>query len=221
MNGRNPHQGTDPHANAPIETRGPSLAAAKVAMVIAHGRGATANGIITLSGDLDIPGVTYLAPQAAGRTWYPHSFTAPVNENEPSFSSGLALVDSLVDRVLETELTPANLVLCGFSQGACLIGEYAARNTRDYGGIALLSGGLVGPDGTEFVYEGSLKNVPVFIGCSDDDPHIPLKRVEETAMVFEALGAAVDKRIYSGMGHGINEDELTALKSLVSAATTS
>jgi len=207
-----------PHQNERTATAGQSLADAAVAVVLVHGRGATADGILELAGELDGEGVAYLAPQAAGRTWYPNSFLAPVETNEPGRSSGLERLDDLVVAAGEAGIDPSRVVLAGFSQGACLASEYVARTPRRYGGLAALSGGLIGESLDPTAYEGDLAGTPAFLGCSDTDPHIPERRVRETADVLDGLGASVDCRLYEGMGHTINEDELAAVSALVESA---
>lgn len=207
----------DPHGSQPIQTAGESLGEASAAVVLAHGRGATARGILGLSREIGVEGVAYLAPAAARNTWYPQSFMAPTEANQPWLSSALSLFGRAVERATE-DLPRERLVVGGFSQGACLASEFAARNADRYGGVVALSGGLIGPDGVEFEYDGSMDGTPAFVGCSDDDPHIPLERVEETAETFEALGATVDLRIYEGMGHGIVPDEIEAVRGIVAAA---
>ena len=198
----------DPHAGAPIYTLGLSLEQARAAMILLHGRGASAQGILDLALDLQHPDFAYLAPQAAGYTWYPYSFLTPLEQNEPALSSALELVGRLVRQVESAGITPERIVLAGFSQGACLVSEFAARNARRYGGLLVFSGGVIGPPGTPRNYPGSLDGTPIFLGCSDVDPHIPVERVEETAEVFTRLGARVDKAIYPGMGHTILQDEI-------------
>ena len=198
----------DPHAGAPIYTLGLSLEQARAAMILLHGRGASAQGILDLALDLLHPDFAYLAPQAAGYTWYPYSFLTPLEQNEPALSSALELVGRLVRQVESAGITPERIVLAGFSQGACLVSEFAARNARRYGGLLVFSGGVIGPPGTPRNYPGSLDGTPIFLGCSDVDPHIPVERVEETAEVFTRLGARVDKAIYPGMGHTILQDEI-------------
>jgi phospholipase/carboxylesterase len=204
-----------PHHDQPVLETGSALADARLAVILLHGRGASARGMIALAEELDVPGVAYRAPQAARRSWYPQSFMAPVEENEPDLSAALRVIDDLIDQLCETSLTEEQIVLGGFSQGACLATEYAARNTQRYGGVVGLSGGLIGPEGTDFDYEGTLDGTPVFLGCSDQDPYIPLERVEETAEAFRHLGAKVTKRIYEGMGHTTNEDELDHVRALL------
>jgi predicted esterase len=186
-------------------------------MVMIHGRGATADSILTLVPAIDTPGFVYLAPQAAGNTWYPNSFLAPIPSNEPGISSGLAAIDDIMERIEAADIPPERTMLLGFSQGACLSLEYAARNARRYGGIAGLSGGLIGPDGTPRNYSGSFDGTPVFLGCSDVDSHIPAERVRETAGVLEKMGAIVTMRLYPGMGHTVNDDEVKHVRELMAA----
>ncbi len=203
------------HQDQPVLDAGASLSEAQAAVILLHGRGASARGMLALADELDLADVAYLAPQAARRSWYPQSFMAPIEENEPELSSALQVVGDLIEQACEGRLTADQVVLGGFSQGACLAAEYAVRHPQRYGGIVGLSGGLIGPEDTDFEYEGTLDGTPVFLGCSDQDPYIPLERVEETAEVFRRLSAKVTKRIYEGMGHATNEDELDHIRSLL------
>src|SRR6476661_4780781 len=148
-------------------------------MVMIHGRGATAESILTLVPAIDSPGFVYLAPQASGNTWYPNSFLAPIPSNEPGLSSGLAVLGALLAEVAAAGIPPERVGLLGFSQGACLTLEFAARHAQRYGAVIGLSGGLIGPDGTPRDYPGGFSGTPVFLGCSDVDFHIPKERVEE------------------------------------------
>ncbi|HMR67729.1 MAG TPA: phospholipase, partial [Anaerolineae bacterium] len=197
----NQTQVKDPHQDQKVYTAGKSLAEAKAAMILVHGRGATAPSILSLGQEFDHPDLAYLAPQAANYTWYPYSFLAPLDHNEPGLSSGLAKIGELVARVEAAGIPAEKIIIAGFSQGACLASEFVARNARRYGGLLVFSGGLIGPPGTPRDYEGSLEGTRVFLGCSDIDPHIPEARVHESAGVFERLGAQVVEKIYSGMGH--------------------
>jgi len=185
-------------------------------MILVHGRGGTAEDILRLAGQLGRDDFCYLAPQAAGRSWYPFRFLAPLEENEPYLSSALRVLDDLFERLTAAGIPTERVFLLGFSQGACLTLEWVARNARRYGGAAGLSGGLIGPPGRDFAYEGSLAGTEVFLGCSDIDPHIALGRVEETASVLAELGASVTKRIYPGMGHTINADEIDHVRAMMS-----
>jgi predicted esterase len=186
-----------------------------MAVIMLHGRGGSAEDILSLASEFQVADVAYVAPQAAGSTWYPYSFLAPLEQNEPDLTSALRLVEAAVDRLTADGLSAERVVVVGFSQGACLALEFAARHARRYGAIAALSGGLIGPPGTPRDYAGSFDGTPVFLGCSDVDPHIPVERVRESAGVLQRLGAAVDERIYPGMGHTVNADEILAVRTLI------
>lgn len=204
-----------PHQGQPVLTAGVPLDQANAALVMVHGRGATAESILTLAPALDVPGFAFLAPQAAGNTWYPNSFLAPIQSNEPGITSGLQAIDDVLRRVRAAGVPLDRTFLLGFSQGACLALEYTARHARRFGGVAGLSGGLIGPAGTPRDYEGSLEGTPVFLGCSDVDSHIPAARVLETADVMRKLAGRVTARLYPGMGHTINEDEIAAVRNMM------
>ncbi|NBC85474.1 MAG: phospholipase [Bacteroidetes bacterium] len=206
---------TDPHADQPIYSTGTPLDEASAVMILIHGRGATAQSILRLAGDVAPDGVACLAPQASHRTWYPQSFLAPIEKNEPYLTSALGAVDALIRTIEEAGVARNRVVLLGFSQGACLACEYAARHAERYGGIVALSGGLIGPEDEPLSYDGDLEGTPAFLGCSDQDPHIPLERVQETAEVLREMGADVDRRIYPGMGHTTNDDELRAVRDML------
>jgi predicted esterase len=183
-------------------------------MILVHGRGASAEDIMTIGAELLHPGFAYLAPQAAGNAWYPNPFTAPIETNEPYLSSALEVLENLLAKV-EAHIPAQRVILLGFSQGACLTLEFAARHARRYGGVVGLSGGLIGPDGTPRDYPGSFDGTPVFLGCSDIDPHIRKDRVLEAAEVFRRMNAKVTVRLYPGMGHTVNEDEIEAVREIV------
>jgi len=203
------------HQGQPAVAAGRPLREADTAVVMVHGRGASAESILTLADELGRPELSYVAPQAAGSTWYPYSFMAPIERNEPYLSSALDVLEGLLAQ-LEAEGIPAErTVLLGFSQGACLTLEFAARHAKRYAGLVALSGGLIGPPGTPRDYPGSFDGTPVFLGCSDRDPHIPEERVHESAEVFRRMGAQVTERIYPGMGHTVNEDELSWVRDLL------
>ena len=184
-------------------------------MLLVHGRGATAESILTLADLLDVPGFGFLAPQAVDNTWYPNRFLAPLPANEPWLSSALALLEDIMATLAGSGVPAERTILLGFSQGACLALEFVARHARRYGGVAGLSGGLIGPDNTPRDYPGSLDGTPVFLGCSDVDPHIPAPRVAHTAEVLTRLGAGVTARLYPGMGHTINDDELDSVRQMM------
>lgn len=209
---------SDPHAGQPVLRFGPSVTEARLVAIMLHGRGASAEDILGLAQEFSAPGVAYLAPQAAGSTWYPYSFLAPIERNEPSLTSALNTIGGLVKQLEIQGVAPNHIALMGFSQGACLTLEFAARHARRYAVIAAFSGGLIGPPETPRDYGGGFDGTPVFLGCSDVDPHIPVGRVLESAALFRRLGAAVDERIYAGMGHTIDPDELGAVDALLTAA---
>ena len=207
-------------AGAPLEH-------AHMAVILVHGRGATAESMLSLAEELApmsseseahgeaFKSIAFLAPQAPGHAWYPYSFLASIEQNEPHLSNALQTLDGLFEQLEQAGLPPERVMLLGFSQGACLSLEYAARHARRYAGVAGLSGGLIGPPGTPRDYPGSLDGTPVFLGCSDVDPHIPEERVYETAQVLERMGAQVTTRIYPGMGHTVNEGELVLVRRML------
>jgi predicted esterase len=198
-----------------VRTAGVPLDRAAAAMILVHGRGATAESILELARVLALPGFAFLAPQAAGGTWYPQSFLAPIPLNEPGISSGLSVIDALVESIGAAGVPAERTMLLGFSQGGCLASEYVARRGRRLGGLAALSGGLIGPDDTPRDYPGDLAGTPAFLGCSDVDFHIPRERVELTAEVLGRMGAEVDMRLYPGMGHTVNQDEIDAVRAMM------
>lgn len=204
-----------PHQGARILTGGAPVASARGALILTHGRGATAESILTLAPLLGADDLAWFAPQASGNTWYPFSFLSPISQNEPGISSGIQLLAELVASIERQGIAAERIALAGFSQGACLTLEFSARHARRYGALVGFSGGLIGPDGTPRDYAGSLAGTPVFLGCSDIDSHIPLPRVHESARVLEGLGGAVDERIYPGMGHQVNDDEIAAVRAIL------
>ena len=207
----NPH----PHGGQPVLRRGTAPAEARVAVILVHGRGDSADGILGLTGEFPIDDIAWIAPQAAGHTWYPYSFLAPIPQNEPGLSSALRVLGEILQMLGDEGVPPERVALMGFSQGACLAQEFAARQARRYHAIVGLSGGLIGPPGTPRDYAGTFGGTPVFLGCSDVDPHIPETRVRESAEVFGRMGAAVDARIYPRMGHTVNSDEIAAVTALL------
>jgi len=211
----NPFEG--PHQQTETATHGAQPERARAAMIMVHGRGATARGLLQLADEFAQPDFHYAAPQAAGHTWYPYSFLAPKEKNQPGISSGLQRIHDLVASLGEAGIPAAKIILLGFSQGGCLATEFAARHPRGYGGVVGLSGGLIGPDIDPERYGGDLGGTPVFLGCSDVDPHIPKERVDETEAVFQNLGGSVTKKLYRGMGHTVNEDEIKQVRSIMAA----
>ncbi len=205
----------DPHQGQPIYTTGKPLQEARGALILVHGRGATAQSILTLAAELPYPDLAYLAPQAAENTWYPYSFLMPLARNEPYLTSALRQVAAVLAQVAAAGIPAERVILGGFSQGACLATEFVARNAQRYGGLLTFSGGLIGPPETPRDYAGSLAGTPVFLGCSDIDAHIPKERVLESAEVLRGLAAQVTAKLYSNMGHTINEDELQHARQII------
>jgi glyoxalase family protein len=196
-------------------TAGPPPREANAALILVHGRGGSAREMLRLAREIADGTVACVAPQASGHTWYPYSFLSPLEQNEPGLSSGLAVLEALVRETIEAGVPRKRVALLGFSQGACLALEFVARSAGRYGGVIGLSGGLIGPPGTPRDYPGSLNATPILLGCSDVDPHIPLERVEETATVLTGLGGEVTKRIYPGLGHTVNRDELDRARAML------
>lgn len=210
---------TGPHAGQPILTAGVPIERARVAMILIHGRGAGAQSILGLAAALEEAGahadIHYIAPHAAGATWYPQRFLAPLKANQPYLDSARAALHSLIAQCVAKGIPQDRVVIAGFSQGACLSLDTALHAPRRYGAVVALSGGLIGPPGTTFDADGDLAGTPVFIGCSDVDMHIPVERVHESAAAMRRLGAEVDERIYAGMGHTVNDDEVNCVVELL------
>jgi phospholipase/carboxylesterase len=204
-----PHQKTTPAA------AGRSPEEADIAMILVHGRGATPESMLTLADEFNEPDIHYVAPRASQSTWYPYSFLMPTNQNQPGLNSGLQAIHNLIEDLLVKGINREKIIIGGFSQGACLASEFAARHPARYGGIVALSGGLIGDSVDIGHYEGDMDGTPVFLGCSDVDPHIPVERVHETEAVFQKLGADVTKKIYPGMPHTVIEDEVRQVKKLI------
>jgi predicted esterase len=204
-----------PHAGQPLATAGAPLGKSPVAMILVHGRNALPANILSFVPAFGRPDITYLAPAAAGGTWYPLSFMADTEKNEPGISSGLWVLEQLVEHVVRAGVRKARIVLLGFSQGACLTSQFAASHADRYGGVVLYSGGLIGPRGTTWNSPGSFSGTPVFLGCSDVDAHVPKTRVDESAAVFRRMGATVTEQIYPGMGHLVNEEEIAFTRTLL------
>lgn len=214
---RSPQPG--PHSGAVRATAGAPLEGAKAAVVMIHGRGDSAAGILGLAGAFPVPGVAFLAPQATQNVWYPYPFMSALAVNQPWLDSALAAVDEIVTTVTDAGVPYDRLVLLGFSQGACLASEYAARHPRRYGGVVALSGGLIGPEVEAGRYVGDLAGTPSFFGCSDVDPHIPIGRVTASAELYRSRGAAVEQRTYHGFGHSVNQDEVDWVQDLLESLT--
>jgi predicted esterase len=205
------------HDGQPLLEAGEPLEVAQAAAILVHGRGASPEDILySLSPALDLPGFAFLAPGATGGAWYPKTFAAPLETNEPWLSSALDRLDHLIARV-EQHVPASQVVLLGFSQGACLTLEYAARHARRYGAVVGLSGALIGPPGMPRAYPGSLEGTPVLLSSSDPDPHVSADLVRQAGAVLAELGGDVQVRIYPEMGHTINEDEMVDTRNLMAA----
>jgi len=206
-----------PHEGQPVAEAGAPLGQGPAVVIMVHGRNAAPANILDLGRRFERPQLTYLAPAAAGGTWYPHGFMADIASNEPGISSGIGVLDTLVARVEAAGMPKSRIVLAGFSQGACLTSEFAIRHPARYGGVLIFTGGAIGPAGTRWNAHGDFEGTPVFLGCSDRDAHVPESRATETADVFRRLGADVILRIYPGMGHLVNDDEIGFAQGLLDA----
>lgn len=201
--------------NTEILTDGAPLNEAKKALIMIHGRGAGAHDILSIAKHLNVQDFALIAPEAQNRTWYPLSFLAPLNENEPSFSNSLEAIHQVVVAIQQNGIEKENIYFLGFSQGACLALEFTSRNAAKYGGIVAFTGGLIGDKIYEEHYHGNFENTPVFIGTSDPDFHVPVERVNDTEALMKKLGASVTKKIYPEMGHTISQDEVNLANELV------
>lgn len=204
-----------PHQGQPIRMAGEPISRARAALLMVHGRGASAEDILSLANEFDQAGFAYLAPQAAENTWYPNRFLVPLAENEPWLSSALAFVGDVLAEIVNAGIPAKRIILLGFSQGACLALEFAARHAQRYGGLVGLSGALIGPDDAPREYQGSLAGTPVFLGCSDVDFHVPKERVQQSAQVLEQLNGEVTVRLYPNLDHSVNQDEIDFVRKLM------
>jgi phospholipase/carboxylesterase len=187
---------------------GKDLVGAERALILLHGRGGSAEDVLSLADYLPVEGYALLAPQATGHSWYPYSFLETPERNQPWLGSALDLVDSLVREVMAAGIARDRIFLAGFSQGACLTLEFAARNAARYGGVAAFTGGLIGDRIYSENYKGDFAGTPFFIGTGDRDPHVPLTRVDATARLLRGMGADVTEKVYPGRPHTIVADEL-------------
>lgn len=211
------HTTSNPHADQPTLTAGTPADQAKAILILLHGRGGDAHGMLELFNTLQVDGLTAIAPQAANHTWYPQSFLAPLDANQPYLDSALQRITSILNNLTSSGMPSHRIALLGFSQGACLTCEFIARNPRKYGAVMALTGGLIGPPGGLSTYNGALENTPVFLGTSDPDSHVPISRVEETRDILTKIGGQVELRRYPGMPHTINDDEIDACRKLLHA----
>lgn len=219
----------DPHGRGRIARTGVAASAARMAVILGHGRGGSPEDMLGLAEHLALPDVAFIAPEAAGRSWWPGSFLAPIEANQPGLRSGLAAIEAIYNELAREGVESQRVAVLGFSQGACLALEYAARTGHAMGAIIALSGGLVGSSDADaaprddlygyadkhFDYATSLDEVPVFLGCHERDPHIPLARVRQSEAVFKALGATVTARIHPGTGHGVSEQDIRFVRGLL------
>jgi phospholipase/carboxylesterase len=199
---------SSPHLDQPVRFAGAALQQAKAAVILIHGRGASAADILGLAGEMYDPEIAYLAPEAAGHTWYPYSFLAPLDQNEPWLSSALEKIGATIQLATSVGVPLNKTVLCGFSQGACLSTEFVARNPKRYGGLIAFTGGLIGPPGISLEHPGELFGTPAFLGSGDPDPHVPWSRVEESAQILTKMGGTVTLRRYPNRPHTVSEDEI-------------
>lgn len=198
-----------------IKQGGLPLDRAKKALIMIHGRGASASGILELAPHLKVGQYALLAPQATNHTWYPHSFLAPPQENQPWLDSALEAVGQTVDMAIRAGMATQDVYFLGFSQGACLASEFMARNAATYGGAAIFSGGLIGDRIYPENYHGDFGGTPIFVGCSDIDSHVPVERIKETTAQLQLANAQVTEKIYANMGHTIVQDEIEMVNRLI------
>ena len=208
----------DLHRDGPVRQFGKPLADASGAIILLHGRGGSAENILMLAGDLYLPQLAYLAPQAAGNSWYPNSFLAPVAQNEPWLTSALYKVEATLQMANDAGVCADRIVIAGFSQGACLATEFAARHPRRYAGLIAFTGGLIGPPGADLTHEGDLAGTPALFSSGDPDPHVPWQRVEESARILAEMGAAVTSRRLTNRPHTISSQEIDLANRLIRAA---
>jgi len=206
---------SDPHKDGPIRRFGKPLEEASGAVILLHGRGGSAEDILSLARDFYLPQLVFLAPEAAGNSWYPNSFLAPLAQNEPWLTSALHKVDTTVEMLNQAGIASERIVICGFSQGACLGTEFVARHPARYGGLVAFTGGLIGPPGSDLTHAGYLAGTPAFFGSGDPDPHVPWQRVEQSAQVLAEMGAAVTARRYANRPHTISREEIDFAKRLI------
>ncbi len=208
----------DPHQGGAVRQFGTPLKKAGGAVILLHGRGSSAEDILAIANDLYLPRLVYLAPEAARNSWYPNSFLAPIAANEPWLTSALRKVKTTMQIALDAGMPADRIVIGGFSQGACLATEFVARHPQRYAGLIAFSGGLIGPPGADLVHDGDLAGTPAFFGSSDPDPHVPWKRVEQSAEILSQMGAVVTSRRYANLPHAISTDEIDLAKKMLQNA---
>ncbi len=205
----------DPHQDASVRHFGKPLSEAAGAVILLHGRGGSADDILSLARELYLPELAYLAPQAAGNSWYPNSFLVPIAQNEPWLASALRKVEATLETANRAGISADRIVMAGFSQGACLATEFVARHPRRYAGLIAFTGGLIGPLGADLTHTGDLAGTPAFFGSGDPDPHVPWQRVEQSARILAEMGAAVTSRRYPNLPHTISGEEIDIAKNLI------
>jgi len=198
-----------------IQTAGVSLQEADKALIMIHGRGGSANDILSLARHLNVQDYALVAPQATNNSWYPQSFLAPLEQNDPYLSSALALISKTVDAIEAQGIAKENIYFMGFSQGACLALDFTTRNAAKYGGVAAFTGGLIGDAVYPEHYNGNFNGTPVFIGTSNPDFHVPVQRVHDTTALMQSMGANVTEKVYRDMGHTISQDEIDLANQLI------
>ena len=198
-----------------IQTAGKSLQEADKALIMIHGRGADARDILSIASHLNVQQYALFAPEATNNTWYPYSFMAAPEQNEPWLSSALDLVKETVDAATEQGISAENIYFLGFSQGACLALEFVARNAKKFGGVVALTGGLIGDKIDQDNYTGNFNSTPIFMGTGNPDPHVPIERVKESAIILEKMNAKVHLKVYNGKAHSVSQDEIDEANRLV------
>ena len=191
-----------------IVTAGIPVEQAKSALIMIHGRGASAQSMVPLSNYLDLKDAAIFAPQAMNHSWYPTSFIAPVEQNQPALDSALEMIGGLVTDIINAGIAADRIYFMGFSQGACLTLEYVTRNAEKYAGVIAFTGGLIGKELQAKNYQGDFGQTTVLITTSDPDPHVPLKRVKETGGIMEKMNARLHVVAYPGKQHTITNEEI-------------
>jgi phospholipase/carboxylesterase len=194
---------------------GKSLDQAEKVLIMIHGRGGTAQDILSMSEYLNVSNFALVAPQAENNTWYPQSFLAPRANNEPSLSNALKTINDTVLDLEKEGFSKEQIYFLGFSQGACLTLDYVAANAGRYGGVVAFTGGLIGEQVDHRNYHGDFDGTPIFIGSSDPDMHVPVSRVKESTVLLEGMGAQVTEIIYQNMGHTISQAEISQVNKLI------
>lgn len=212
----------NPHHGQPVLHTGEDLSRARGAVILLHGRGASAEDILGLSEAIELPGLAWFAPEAAARVWLPNPFSQPIADNEPWLSSALAVVGTLVDGIDRAGVPAGRTFVGGFSQGACLAAEYGLRHPRRWGGIFVLSGAALGPAGdpasTSLRPPGSFEGTPAIVSCGDPDPYFDAPSIHRTALLFRERGANVQELLVPGLGHQVSDEAMEMCRAAIEAA---